>query len=46
MNMDWLFDLITVEKNCGDAPSRAFADYTVTVDKEKKPDGVELLEKL
>ena len=41
-----LFDLVTVEKNCGDAPSRAFADYTVTVDKEKKPDGVELLEKL
>ena len=41
-----LFDLVTVEKNYGDVPPRAFADYTVTVDKENKPDGVELIEKL
>ena len=39
-----LFDLITVEKNCGDAPARSFSDYTVTVG--GAPDGVERIEKL
>ncbi len=39
-----LFDLVTVEKNCGDAPPRSFADYTVTVDKANVPAGVELIE--
>ncbi len=41
-----LFELVKVEKNSGDAPPRAFSDYTVTIDKEKCPDGVELIEKL
>ncbi len=39
-----LFDLVTVEKNCGDAPPRSFADYTVTV--VSAPDGVEKMEML
>jgi CRISPR-associated protein Csd2 len=39
-----LFDLITIEKNCGDAPSRSFLDYTVTVN--EAPTGVELIEML
>ncbi len=39
-----LFDLVTVEKNCGDAPPRSFAHYTVTVDKDNVPAGVELIE--
>ncbi len=39
-----LFDLVTVEKNdgLGDAPPRAFSDYTVTVG--QPPTGVELIE--
>jgi len=39
-----LFDLVTVEKNCGEKPPRSFADYTVTVG--EPPDGVEKLEML
>jgi CRISPR-associated protein Csd2 len=39
-----LFDLVKVEKNCGDTPPRSFADYTVSVG--KAPDGVELIEML
>ncbi len=39
-----LFDLVTVKKNCGDDPTRSFADYTVTVG--EAPAGVELLEKI
>ncbi len=39
-----LFDLVTVEKSCGDTPARSFKDYTVTVG--EVPAGVELLEKL
>ncbi len=39
-----LFDLVTVKKNCGDAPPRSFSDYTVTVG--SNPEGVELIEKL
>lgn len=41
-----LFKLVSVEKSCGDKPSRSFADYTVTVDKDGLPEGVELIEKL
>ncbi len=44
-----LFDLVTVEKNCGDAPPRSFADYTVTPIAEIKsgvPSGVEAIEML
>ncbi len=37
-----LFDLVTVEKNCGDAPPRSFGDYSVTVG--AAPAGVELIE--
>lgn len=39
-----LFDLMTVEKNCGDAPPRSFADYTVTVG--DAPAGVQKIEML
>jgi CRISPR-associated protein Csd2 len=39
-----LFDLVTVEKNCGDVPPRSFADYTVTVDKDSCPEGVTIEE--
>ncbi len=38
-----LFNLVRVEKNCGDSPPRSFADYTVTVDTANKPDGVQVL---
>ena len=44
-----LFDLVTVEKNCGEKPPRSFSDYTVTPIAEIKagtPDGVELIEML
>ena len=41
-----LFDLVTVEKNCGDAPPRSFAHYTVTVDEANVPARVELIEML
>jgi len=41
-----LFDLVTVEKNCGDTPPRAFSDYTVTVDRGNCPKGVTIEEKL
>ncbi|MBC7356255.1 MAG: type I-C CRISPR-associated protein Cas7/Csd2 [Desulfomicrobiaceae bacterium] len=39
-----LFDLVTVEKNCGDAPPRSFAHYTMTVG--SAPVGVQLIEML
>ncbi len=39
-----LFNLVTVEKNCGEKPPRSFADYTVEVG--KTPDGVEMLDML
>lgn len=39
-----LFNLVTVEKNCGDAPARCFADYDVTVG--DAPDGVDIDEML
>lgn len=39
-----LFDLVTVEKNCGDTPPRSFINYQVTVG--STPDGVELIELL
>lgn len=42
-----LFDLVKVEKNCGDAPPRSFADYTVSpIDPADVPDGVEKIEML
>jgi CRISPR-associated protein Csd2 len=39
-----LFDLVSVEKNCGDMPPRSFGNYTVTVG--TAPAGVELIEML
>lgn len=39
-----LFDLVKVEKSCGDNPPRSFADYKVEIG--EAPDGVELIEKL
>jgi CRISPR-associated protein Csd2 len=39
-----LFDLVKVEKNCGEKPPRSFADYDVSVG--AAPDGVELTEML
>ncbi|NIA31524.1 MAG: type I-C CRISPR-associated protein Cas7/Csd2 [Actinobacteria bacterium] len=39
-----LFDLVRVDKNCGEVPPRSFADYNVTVG--ATPAGVELIEML
>jgi CRISPR-associated protein Csd2 len=39
-----LFDLVNIEKNCGDLPPRAFTDYIVTVG--SAPEGVDLKEML
>lgn len=39
-----LFNLVNVEKNCGDRPPRSFDDYTVTIG--AAPDKVEILEML
>jgi CRISPR-associated protein Csd2 len=39
-----LFNLVKVEKNCGEKPPRSFSDYTVTVG--EAPAGVELIEKI
>ena len=39
-----LFDLVKVEKNCGDKPPRSFSDYDVTIG--NAPDRVELNEML
>lgn len=42
-----LFDLIRVKRSGdGTAPPRAFTDYSVSVDREKKPGKVELIEML
>ena len=42
-----LFSLITVERaNADDKPVRSFSDYTVSVNKERLPGGVSLLEML
>lgn len=39
-----LFELVTVEKNCGEMPPRSFSDYTVTI--SSAPAGVEPIEML
>lgn len=41
-----LFDLINVERKDALKPARAFDDYSITVNKEELPDGVELFEKI
>lgn len=40
-----LFDLVTVEKSCGDKPARTFSDYSVTVGTSPTRE-VEIIEKL
>lgn len=39
-----LFDLVKVEKNCGENPPRSFSDYTVSVG--KAPEGVEVIDRI
>ncbi|MBP9481111.1 type I-C CRISPR-associated protein Cas7/Csd2 [Macellibacteroides fermentans] len=39
-----LFDLVKVERINKDKPARSFKDYSVTIDKDSLPAGVELLE--
>jgi CRISPR-associated protein Csd2 len=39
-----LFNLVKVEKNCGEKPPRSFSDYMVSVG--DAPDGVEKIEML
>lgn len=39
-----LFDLVTIKRKDESKPARAFADYAVTIDREHKPQGVELIE--
>jgi len=41
-----LFDLITIKPNDESKPARDFKDYTVTIDRDKIPQGVSLIEKL
>ncbi len=41
-----LFDTIKVERKCDDKPARCFEDYEVTVETEKIPSSVTLVEKL
>lgn len=41
-----LFELVAVEKNCGDAPPRNFSDYVVTVNEKNCPKGITIEEKI
>ena len=41
-----LFDLVSVEKICGDAPPRDFSDYAVSIARSACPEGVEIIEML
>jgi CRISPR-associated protein Csd2 len=41
-----LFDLISVKKKVMEGPARAFTDYQIAVNKDGKPENVELIEKL
>lgn len=42
-----LFDLVTVtRRNGNERPARAFSDYIVTVDRDNKPTGIEIIEEL
>lgn len=41
-----LFDLVKVERNDTSKPARSFSDYTVTIDKDAMPSGVEVIEML
>lgn len=39
-----LFDLVKVERKDSSTPARGYDDYTITVDKERLPQGVEVIE--
>jgi len=39
-----LFELVKVARNSDDAPPRSFSDYTVTIDRDAVPAGVEIIE--
>ncbi|MEG1729787.1 MAG: type I-C CRISPR-associated protein Cas7/Csd2 [Bacteroidaceae bacterium] len=39
-----LFDLVKIERKNSSAPIRCYEDYIITVDKEKLPQGIEVLE--
>jgi CRISPR-associated protein Csd2 len=39
-----LFDAVQIARKVADVPPRAFADYTVTLDRAGIPAGVEVLE--
>lgn len=41
-----LFDLVHVKKRDEKNVPRSFSDYEVTIDKEKMPKGVELIEEI
>lgn len=41
-----LFDLVSVQRKDESKPPRSFADYDVVIDKDKLPEGVELIEML
>ncbi|MFZ3151100.1 MAG: type I-C CRISPR-associated protein Cas7/Csd2 [Anaerolineaceae bacterium] len=41
-----LFDLVQVERVNGDNPPRSFADYEVTISKDRLPEGVTLIERV
>ncbi len=42
-----LFDLVKIErKNSADIPARSFEDYKIVIEKENKPENVELIEKI
>jgi len=41
-----LFDLIKVERHSNVNVPRSFEDYSITIDIEKKPEGVEIIEKI
>ena len=40
-----LFDLVTVKRNDSQKPPRAFADYSIFIDYDGKPDGVTIIER-
>jgi CRISPR-associated protein Csd2 len=39
-----LFDLVEIERNDKDKPPRKFSDYTVTIHRDRLPEGITLLE--
>ncbi len=41
-----LFDLVTAEKKAPSTPARSYSDYTISINKEALPKGVELIEKI